>query len=500
MKIALPKRISLEDFTRLLEKDTILNVSEEGKDNVRKANEVVTKAVEEGMVIYGVTTGFGSLYNKVIPKKDLKKLQENLILSHSCGVGKSLDLDITRGAMLILINSLAKGYSGVKLETIESLVKLYNNNATPIVPEKGSLGASGDLVPSAHMISTLIGHGDINFNNYVLPSTYILKMLNIKPLDLDAKEGLALINNTNFISSIAASNSYYSDKLAKIADIAAALSFEAFCGNIDSLDLRLHNVRNHYFQGAVAGNIRSLIGKSEILENSIKNLQDPYSIRCISQIHAPSKDYIRYISQNVEDEINGITDNPIIIDDEIISGGNFHGQYIAMSMDFLSIALSNLGNVSQTRIAQIINCNTLPKNLILDGGLNSGFMIPHYVAVALVNENKVFSHPASVDSIPVAGNQEDYVSMGMTSALKSRKILENVENIIAIELLTACQALDFRKFKPGEGTKVVYDLIRESIEFLKEDRSLHYDIKKVYNLIHSGLIYNAVKKEIGGII
>ncbi|MEM3731779.1 MAG: histidine ammonia-lyase [Candidatus Bathyarchaeia archaeon] len=492
--------LTIEDVVKVAREKTRVALSEEAKRRVKKSREILEKLVRENRVIYGLNTGFGALSDKKILPEEEKQLQINLIRSHSTGVGKSLPTDVVRATMLLRANTLAKGYSGIKLETLETLVEMLNKGVHPIIPEKGSVGASGDLPPLSHMTLALIGEGKAEYKGQIMSGREAMEKAGIKPVQLDFKEGIALNNGTQIMTAIAALSVYDAEKLIKTAEIAAALTLEALQGIAEALNEKIHSVRPHEGQITTANNIRKLVSGSKLIQTGEEALSkrrlphDPYSLRCIPQVLGAARDAINFVKKIVEVEINSATDNPLIFpeDETCISGGNFHGQPISMAMDFLGIALTMVGNMSERRIARLLDeklNNGLPAFLIhpsAKAGLNSGLMTIQYTAAALASENKVLSHPSCVDSIPTSANFEDFVSMGVTAAQKAKQILENVEYIIAIELICAAQAIDLREpEKLGKGTKKAYMELRKVVPVLKEDRVLSEDIEKVKQAIHT---------------
>ena len=506
--------LTLDKVEFFLKENPIVSLSNESKKNVIKARKLIDKWVDEGKVIYGVTTGFGEFANVSISKKDIEKLQENLIVSHSTGVGDPLPPFIVKIMMLLRVNALASGHSGIRLETLELLIAMINNNIIPVIPSQGSVGSSGDLAPLSHLVLAMIGKGeaqiykDVMKDNQhkvkVLKSSVALKKFGLTPVKLAAKEGLALINGTQMMTAFASYICIEAKKLEKIADIAGALSHETLRGTDNAFDLRIHKLRPFPGQIAVAKNILAMIKGSEIRESHRENdprVQDSYSIRCIPQIHGASRDSIDYVCSRVEIELNSVNDNPLIFpDDEAhLEGGNFHGQPIALAMDFMAIALSEYANVSERRTERMLNgsLSSLPRFLAKNGGLNSGLMIAQYTSAALVSENKVLAHPASVDSIPTSANQEDHNSMGSIAARKCFQILKNVQAVLAIEILTACQGLEFHKpMKPGLGNQIAYNVIRKKIPALENDRILYKDIECVKALLIENILLNEVTKKI----
>ncbi len=497
------KSLSLDQIDFFLKENPVVSLSKDSIKKVIKARRLIDKWVDEGKVIYGVTTGFGEFANVRISKKDIEKLQENLIISHSTGVGDQLPPFIVKVMMLLRINALASGHSGIRLETLELLISMMNNNIIPVIPSQGSVGSSGDLAPLSHLVLAMIGKGEVQIYKDVmsedqhkvkkLKSSIALKKFRLNPIRLAAKEGLALINGTQMMTAFAAYICVESKKLQKIADIAGALSHEALRGTDNAFDSRLHKLRPFPGQITVAKNILSMIKGSEIRESHREDdprVQDSYSIRCMPQIHGASRDTIDYVCSRIEIELNSVNDNPLIFpeDETHLEGGNFHGQPIALAMDFMSIALSEYANVSERRTERMLNgsLSSLPRFLAKNGGLNSGLMIAQYTAAALVSENKVLAHPASVDSIPTSANQEDHNSMGSISARKCFQILKNVQTVLAIEILTSCQALEFHKpLKPGKGSLAAYNAVRKKVKSIDNDVILYKEIEKVNDLINN---------------
>ena len=505
----LKEKLTIEDLVSYSTSQKNIQLSEKTKEAVEKSAKTIEKIIEKGEPVYGINTGFGALCDETIKKEDIKQLQTNLVRSHACGIGQPLSKEETKGAMLLLINSLSKGYSGIKLNTLQTLIEMYNNEVVPVIPEKGSLGASGDLIPLAHLALVLIGEGKAKYKGKIMNGKTAMKKAGIKPIKLEAKEGLALINGTHVITSISALNLYYASQVSKTADIASAMTIEALKGNPKNFDQRIHNLKPHKGQKQTAENLLRILenDKSIIppyMQEKIddykrsKKVQDPYSIRCIPQIHGPVKDEIKHIKNILETEMNSVTDNPLIFEDECLSGGNFHGQYIATAMDNLAQTITILGSVSERRTERLLNptYSSLPAFLTKKTGLNSGLMITQYLSAALLSINKVLSYPASNTSLPVSANQEDFVSMAMTSALKAKEAIKNIEYVIAVELLCAAQALEFNK-PSGKGTIKAYETIRGLVKPLKDDRTLYQDIEKVYNLVHDGIFLDEVEKIIG---
>jgi histidine ammonia-lyase len=489
-----------------------LEFSAETRKNIIASRKVVDEWLKKGETIYGITTGFGEFSNVKIKNDEIEKLQENLIVSHSAGIGDPLPLEVVRAMIILRLNALAKGYSGIKLETLDFMRKVYNSEITPVIPSKGSVGSSGDLVPLSHLVLTMMGKGKVIYNDVMMDASIALKKIGLEPLQLGAKEGLALINGTQMMTAYGALILHQAINLCKMADIAASMNLEALRGTDTAYDERIHNLRPHRGQKIVASNLRRLITGSEIRESHRANdprVQDAYSMRCVPQVHGASRDAVNYAYDIITTEINSVTDNPIVIpnDKDHLEGGNFHGQPIALALDFTAIALSELANISERRIDRMVNgsLSGLPRFLTSKGGLNSGLMIAQYTAASLVSENKVLSHPASVDSIPTSANQEDHNSMGSIAAQKAWQVLKNVQSVLAIELMVAAQAIDFaslnpktkKKMRPGKGADAAYKLIRKNITHLDDDRVIHDDIQIILNLILNNSILDATEKVIG---
>lgn len=496
--------LTIEEFIQITRGRKKIALSEEAIKRVNESRALVDKLVDENKVVYGITTGFGKFSDVVITGDETRELQRNLIVSHACGVGEPLPEDIVRGIMLLRINALAKGYSGIRISTLNTLIEMLNKGVHPIIPEKGSLGSSGDLAPLAHMVLVMLGEGEAIFKGKRMSGKEALEKANIKPVELTSKEGLALINGTQVMTSIGAHVIYDSIILSKTADIAASLTIEALNGIIDAFDMRIQKVRPHKGQIDTSKNLLKLLENSSMVSHQGEiRVQDAYALRCIPQVHGASKDCFNYVKEKVEIEMNSATDNPLIFyeDGEVISGGNFHGQPMALAFDFLGIGLSELGNISERRLERLVNpslSNGLPAFLIKKGGLNSGFMIVQYSAASLVSENKILAHPASVDSIPSSANQEDHVSMGTIASRKAMEILKNVRKVLSMEILAACQGIDLRGNKGlGVGTNIVYNIIRENIDFLDEDRPMYEDINKCENIVKSGELVKKVEEKVG---
>jgi len=500
--------LTLVDIVWVARKGTKVKLSPKAEAKVKESREVLEQFIKQKKTVYGVTTGFGAFGNIIIPPEKLQELQSNLIRSHAAGVGNPASTEVVRSMMLLRANTLAKGYSGIRLETLQTLIEMLNKGVHPIVPEQGSVGASGDLAPLSHMVSVMMGEGKAEYMGKRMSGKAALKAAVISPVTLEAKEGVALNNGTQFMTAIGALSVYDAERLVEAAEAATALSLEALKGIIDAFDERIHKTRPYLGQTATARNIRLLLaGSKNILsgEKAIKagmHPQDAYSLRCSPQVLGCVRDAVAFTRKVIEIEANSATDNPLVFaqDNTCLSGGNFHGQPISLAMDFLAVALATLGNLSERRIARMMDENSskgLPPFFLspqAKKGIESGFMAIHYTAAALASENKALSHPASVDSIPTSANFEDFVSMGPTAAKKAAEVLRNVEHIIAIELLCAAQGADLRgPEKLGKGTKTVYDLIRKRVSMLKKDRPLFKDVNLVVELIRSGQLSKAVK-------
>jgi len=477
------------------------------KKAMQRSRALVEEWLAGDEVIYGVTTGFGEFANVRIPHDKIEELQKNLIVSHAAGAGDPLPPEVVRAMMILRINALAKGFSGIRPETVEFIVKFFNAGLVPVVPSQGSVGSSGDLVQLAHLVLSFMGKGKtINSEQSTITSSLTaLKKAKLQPLTLTAKEGLALINGTQMMTSFATLIIHEALQLMKLADISCALSVEALKGTDTAFDERIHKLRPYKGQLTSAKNLRTLMKGSQIRESHRHNddrVQDAYSLRCAPQVHGASRDALEYVASKVEIEINSANDNPLIFPNEKqhLEGGNFHGQPMALAMDFAAIALSELANISERRTERMVNgaLSRLPRFLTTNGGLNSGLMIAQYTAASLVSENKVLAHPASVDSIPTSANQEDHNSMGSIAAQKCWKVLKNAQTVIAIELMTAAQGIDFHSpLKCGKGTNAAYQTIRTSIPHLDEDRILHDDIQKALGLVKDGSVLKNVEKKIG---
>jgi histidine ammonia-lyase len=498
--------LTLEDLVHIARRGACVSLTNGAEERIQDAWGLIARWVEAERTVYGVTTGFGALSDVTISKHDTRQLQFNILKSHAVGVGRPLAPEIVRAMMALRLKDFARGNAGIRMETVKALMRLLNAGVVPVVPEKGSVGASGDLVPLAHMSIVLIGEGQALLEGVRVSGREALEACGLAPLQLEAGEGLALINGTQAMTAIGALAVHDAARLARLTDLAAAMSLEVLMGSKTEFDPRIHRVRPHPGQAVAAENMDRITHNSEIISShrDCKRVQDAYTLRCSPQVHGASRDAIDYARRVLVTEMNASTGNPLIYpaSGDFLLGGNFHGQPVALALDFMCMAVSELANISERRVERLVNpkLSGLPAFLVKDGGLNSGFMIAQYVAAALVSENKVLSHPAVVDSIPTSANKEDHVSMGMISARKCREVVQNAENVIAIELLCAAQALDlFTNMQPGAGTKAAYGVIRDSVPHLEKDRILSDDIRRIVELIHSGAILDAVEDVVGAV-
>ena len=498
--------LTIGDVVKVARNFETIALSEKAIAAVNKARAYVDEKLEKGEIIYGLTTGFGKFSDRFIPREDTAALQKNLIISHSCGMGDPYPTEVVRGAMLLRINALARGNSGVRLETLETLVNMLNKGVHPVVPQKGSLGASGDLAPLSHIVLVMLGEGEAEYKGEVMSGKAAMEKAGIKTIELSAKEGLALINGTQIMTSMAALLCHDARLLAKTADIALAMTGEALNAITKAFDPKVHLVRGHKGQIESAENMARLLEDSKLSARvQPGKVQDAYSLRCAPQVHGASRDAIDYVYAAVEREINAVTDNPIVFSDEddVISAGNFHGQPMALAMDFLTIAMAELSNISERRTERLVNPQLsagLPAFLTEDGGVNSGFMIVQYSAASMVSENKVYCHPASVDSIPSSANQEDHVSMGTTAARKARMVLDNVQKVLGIELFCASQGIYFRgEDKLATATDALYKHIRKSVAPVKEDRVMYTELAKFDRMVKNGEVVAVVEQAIGAL-
>lgn len=499
--------LTIEEVIRVCRNDEEVKIAPEAVEAVKKARSYIEKKLEEKAVIYGLTTGFGKFSNIVISNEQTAELQRNLIISHTCALGNSYPRHYVRAAMLLRSNALARGNSGIRLETLQTLVDMINKGVHPIIPEKGSLGASGDLAPLSHIALALIGEGKVEYKGEILDARTAMKSAGITPVVLEAKEGLALNNGTQMMTAVGLNVLWDAMSLQKVADIACALTGEALHAIKKAYDHKVHDLRGHGGQITAAENMLTLLeGSKNALPLQPTKVQDPYTLRCAPQIHGASRDAISYAYDMVSREINAVTDNPIVFpdDDEVISGGNFHGQPMALTFDFLKMAISELANVSERRTERLVNpalSEGLPAFLTKDGGVCSGFMIAQYAAASMVSENKVYDHPACVDSIPSSANQEDHVSMGTTSARTAAMVLDNAQKIIGIEIASAAQAIWLRQEMGEAGidnlapaTKAAYDYIRTVSAPVERDVIMHDELVKFDEMIKNGELLEAVEK------
>ncbi|MEZ4877476.1 MAG: histidine ammonia-lyase [Flavobacterium sp.] len=485
--------LSLEVIQEIISQNKKLALSDEAKVAIEKCRTYLdTKMASNDEPIYGINTGFGSLCNVKISSENLSQLQENLVKSHACGTGEAVPQEIVKIMLLLKIQSLSYGHSGVQLQTVDRLIDFYNNDILPIIYTQGSLGASGDLAPLAHLSLPLLGEGEVYYDGFRQPASKVLLKMNWKPIILQSKEGLALLNGTQFMSAYGSYILLKAMKFSYFADVIGTISLEAFDGRKEPFNPLIHYIRPHKGQIVTAERILEFLEGSQIIQQPKQHVQDPYSFRCMPQVHGASKDAIEYVKKVFKTEINSVTDNPNIFigEDIIVSGGNFHGQPLAITLDFLAIALSELGSISERRTYQLISgLRGLPAFLVDNPGLNSGFMIPQYTAASIVSQNKQLATPASIDSIVSSNGQEDHVSMGANAATKCLKIMENLERILAIELMNASQAIEFRRpLQSSEFIETFLKSYRDEVPFVKEDRILHYDIEKSIAFLNSFMV------------
>lgn len=489
--------LSLETVNEIISHHKSLALSEEAKIKIQKCREYLDKKMAmNDAPIYGINTGFGSLCNVKISNENLSQLQSNLVKSHACGTGDEVSQEIVKLMLLLKIQSLSYGHSGVQLQTVERLIEFYNNDILPVIYTQGSLGASGDLAPLAHLSLPLLGEGEVYFEGKKVHSSQIMKHFNWQPIILQSKEGLALLNGTQFMSAYGSHILIKSIKYSYLADLIGTISLEGFDGRQEPFNELIHFIRPHKGQIVTAKRVNEFLEGSEIINQPKNHVQDPYSFRCIPQVHGASKDAIDYVKKVFKTEINSVTDNPNIFieSDVIISGGNFHGQPLALALDFLGIALAELGSISERRTYQLISgTRNLPAFLVDNPGLNSGFMIPQYTAASIASQNKQLATPASVDSIVSSNGQEDHVSMGANAATKCLKIMENLERILAIELMNASQAIEFRRpLQSSNFIEMFLKSFRNEVSFVKEDRILHYDIQNAVAFLNSFMIDESI--------
>ena len=503
------QHLSLARIRVALARGQRLALTADARRRIRVSRAIIDRLHDDPTPHYGINTGFGILAHKRVPPSDIEKLQENLILSHAVGVGDEVPVEIVRLMLLLKVNGLAVGLSGVTPKLVNYLIRFYNEDALPIVYTKGSLGASGDLAPLAHLVLPLLGLGDMKFKGRRMKARAVLAKLGLPALKLQSKEGLGLINGTQFMSAYGVHCLLRIENLQKNADVAAAMTLEAARGSASPFDARIHAARPHHGQKDVAQNMRRLLRGSEILPShaNCEKVQDPYSLRCIPQVHGACRGAIAHARSVIETEINSATDNPLVFENgDVLSGGNFHGEPIAFALDYLAIATAEFASISERRIYMLLHGDTVgdlkvPKLLMQDTGLNSGFMMPQYTAAALVSENKVFAHPASVDSIPSSLGQEDHVSMGSISATKLLEVVKNVETVLAIEFMCAAQGLEFlRPLKAGRGIDAAFAAVRRKIPFAKADRLFHLDIQTALHLVRSEQLTAAAEQACGKLL
>jgi histidine ammonia-lyase len=486
-----PERLTYPIIEQILEGRHLLALSDESKKLIEKSKAYLDRKINETAgPLYGINTGFGALCNIEVSNSELSKLQENLVISHSCNLGPEVPSDVVRLMFLLKAHALAKGNSAVQLITVQRIIDLYNNDILPIVCEQGSLGASGDLAPLAKLFLPLIGMGEVYHNGVKREASEVLHEMGWKPIKLQAKEGLALLNGTQFMSAHAVFTLLKAFRLVDYADIIGALSLDSFDGLIEPFMSQVQEIRPHAGQITTAANFRKILEGSQLISRKKAHVQDPYSFRCIPQVHGAVRDAVAYVASVVETEINSVTDNPTVFpdDDLIISGGNFHGEPLALSLDFLAIALSEIGSISERRTYRLISGDrNLPTFLVANPGLNSGFMIPQYAAASIVSQNKQLSTPASVDSIPSSNEQEDHVSMGGNAATKALKVAENIYKILAIELYNSAQAIDFRRpLKTSDYLENFVGEYRKRVSFVDEDTLMYVGINKTICFLEEG--------------
>ena len=499
--------LTIEEVIRVCRGMEKVSISPEAEDAINKARAFIEKKLDEGAIIYGLTTGFGKFANVFISQEETADLQHNLIVSHTCTAGEPYEQKYVRAAMLLRCNSLSRGNSGIRLSTVQTMVDMLNAGIHPVIPCKGSLGASGDLAPLSHIALALIGLGNVEYKGKIVTAKHAMEKEGITPVKLEAKEGLALNNGTQMMTAVGLNTLWDAMKLAKISDIACAMTAEALHGITKAYDPKTHELRGHSGQITVAENLRNLLqGSKNALAVQPTKVQDPYTLRCAPQVHGATRDALQYVYDAVSREINAVTDNPIVFPDhdEVISGGNFHGQPMALAFDFLKMAIAELADISERRTERLTNpalSEGLPGFLTKHGGVCSGFMIAQYAAASMVSENKIYAHPACVDSIPSSGNQEDHVSMGTTAARTAAMVLENSQNVIGIEIASAAQALwlrqeigDSKLVNMSEATKAAYDYIRTKSAPIDDDVIMYDELSKFYKMVKNGELLDAVEK------
>jgi histidine ammonia-lyase len=493
--------LKLEEILQVAKSEVVVELAPSALAKVKASRALVDRVAAGDAAAYGINTGFGTLAEVRIDKKDLRELQRNLILSHAAGVGTPLPIPETRALLLLRCNVLAKGYSGIRPETLALGLEMLNREVVPIVPERGSVGASGDLAPLAHLALTLIGEGEATFQGTRMRSREALAKAGLAPVVLEAKEGLALVNGTQAMCAVGTLTLLRAEALAELADVAGAMTLEGLLGSHKPFIAEIQDVRPHQGQKDCAANLRHILAGSDLVETHVNcaKVQDPYSMRCMPQVHGAAREGFAFARRILSVEVNSATDNPLVFADteKIVSGGNFHGQPISLCLDVVAMCLTQLSSISERRVEQLVNpaLSGLPPFLAKNSGLNSGFMIAQVTSAALVAESRILSHPASVDSIPSSAGREDHVSMGMTAALKARAVVEHASNCLAIEMLVAAQALDLRlPVKAGRGPRAAHELIRSKVPTMERDRELHLDIAAVARLIDSGELLAAVRR------
>ncbi len=497
--------LTLEDVVDICRHGTKVALKPEAIDAIRVSRDIVEKNIAEKKVVYGLNTGFGKFVNVAIPENDLDQLQYNLIVSDACGVGDPFKEDVTRAIMLLRANALAKGFSGIRLSTVETLLEMLNKGVHPVIPEKGSVGSCGDLCPLAHMVMPMIGEGEAVYQGRRMPGADAMNAAGIPIVKLKAKEGLALINGTCAMMGVASLAVYDAGVLLKTADISGCLTVDALEGIVDPYDPRIQEIRPHSGQIDVAANFRQILSGSKLtVHQGGVRVQDAYTLRCLPQIHGASRMAYDYVRKVIETEVNSVTDNPLIFPDngDIFSGGNFHGQPVSVAMSTLGLAMAEYANVAERRIERLVNpqLSGLPGFLTPVEGINDGFMVAQYAAAALVSENKILAHPACVDSIPTSANQEDHVSMGTIASRNAATIIDHVQHVLAIELICASQAADFKGAeKLAPGTKAAYDTVRSVVSFMDSDRAIYLDTNKVVELLREGKFVRAVEDAVGSL-
>jgi histidine ammonia-lyase len=491
------QKLSLAEVSAVARAEERIALASKARQRIEQSRLVVERIIAENRTVYGINTGFGKLSDIRIDPSQIRELQTNLVRSHSCGLGNPLSIEEARAMLLLRANVLALGYSGCRAIVVETLVEMLNRGVTPVIPEKGSVGASGDLAPLAHLALTTIGEGEAFYEGDRMPSADALKRAGIEPLQLEAKEGLALLNGTQAMAAVGGLALHRAARLTRLADVAGAMSLEALKGTPVAFDERIHAARPHRGQTEVAAHLRELLRDSEIRESHMENdprVQDAYSLRCMPQVHGAVRDALAHVCDIIETETGSATDNPLVFTDtgEVLSGGNFHGAPIAMALDYAAIALTDLMSITERRIDHLVNPLTnedLPPFLTTQPGVGSGFMMLQIVAASLLSEARVLAHPASIDNVPTDGGKEDHVSMGMTGATKLRAIVELAEKMLALELITAAEGLEHRKpLKPGRGAHQTYEIVRKHVTRLTADRSMSADIETIAQAIRDGLI------------